>query len=139
MLHPLSDAEAEERSAKRELYTAVIEENGRPKWAVQISASTVRVYFLDFFLRKELSYVFSEVESSRLFLEQAFYFHFDAEVCEPKKTEIYVFETDGTIFFYDRDSEGRESPVMESQGDVTSNWDQFPEFGKYEHLLRRER
>lgn len=74
---------------------------------------------------------------NEFFLKGAYY----REYQEEKEIEltIYNFHENGYVFMEKQNLLTNEFEEREGQFNVESNWDKYPEFGKYDHLLKIER
>lgn len=137
---PHTDKKARELFEAREIFTALILEEGEPESYIEFNDSYIGVFFLDDYYRAYLSYHFKEQENGKLFLSQAVYKEYEEETDNLEKTTHFFFEEDGTFKAKERDfvanTVGETKP---KKVDVSVNWEPYPEFGKYESLLNEER
>ena len=145
-MNPLTPAQAQARHASGQLYTAVASAADRsvPAQRVEIRLETgyVSVIFMDEYGRDTLDYTFT-VTSGSLFLETATSHSYGNSqerggYAEADRTETYEFTTDG-VMRRTIEADGEESSESRHGIDVSSNWENVPNFGAYSSLTRRER
>lgn len=125
---------------KGEFYCALIGSVASPTCFLEIKHGFVGVGFLDEALRESLTYAFQEKQPGKLFLSMATWREFEGNSDKVSKGTTYLFQTDGTLTMR------RECFVPEhsletssSSADVSGNWEQLPDFGRYERFTRAER
>ena len=99
----------------------------------------VTVSFADTDLNLYLTYNFKKIDENKLFLKGATYIEYK-NGAEIESMEYNFFENGNVAMakynFLTNEVERREGQF---NVDSDSNWDIYPEFGKYEHLLKIER
>lgn len=135
----LEEADARKRHIAGEEYAAVCSEDGDMKYVVEILPNCIFVKFLDETKNMHLFYLFHRKNKKDLFLSSVYYYGYTSG--GTKETEIITFRfwENGKLCMEREDRINGEVEERESVVDVSCNWDQFPEFGKYEHLLAKER
>lgn len=127
------------------VYYVTIFENGNPYCHLEINKVFYRVNFLDEHLRKYMSYDFTdnfkEINPDKLFLSQIMYWEFENNTDKMVKITDYIFKADGSFHITERDLIANEQIDSEAKAkiDVTANWEDYPEFGKYDNLIKKER
>lgn len=127
------------------IYFVTVFREDLPYCFLDINRGFFRVSFLDEFRRKYLSYDFTdnfkEINSNRLFLSHVVFWEFEKNTDKIVKTTSYVFNPNGSLHITERDSIKMEQTDKEAQQkiDVSANWEDYPDFGKYEKLIRIER
>lgn len=147
IVRPLTELEAQELSMKRQLYTVLGYEGDKVCVTIKVSTSTIVLDFYDGEGRSKLTYVFSEYEKERIFLEKAvFRTYFENGPCGAKEdsdqlatADMYLFELDGRVNITKADYRTQTTETWDTEADISGNWDKFPSFGDYSILMRRER
>lgn len=127
------------------IYFATIFEADKPICYLEINKGFYRVCFLDEYLRKYLSYDFTDnfknINSKKLFLSQIVFWEFEGSKDKIVKTTDHIFKPDGSFHIIERDLVANEQTDREAKNkiDVTTNWAEYPKFGEYESLIRIER
>lgn len=124
---------------KNEPYTAVLTENEKTKYIVNVTNEWVSVSFYDDFTRKYLNYDFEVLNDGKIFLRTAIYWEYDDETDNEISSLILGFREDGYIAMEKRDFKTGFVEERESSDTLERNWDVFPEFGQYTNLCREER
>lgn len=120
-------------------YTAILAEDEKPEYIVNVTKEWVSVGFYDELTRKYLNYDFEVMSGSKLFLRTAMYWEYDDETNEELNSLIIGFREDGYIAMEKRDFKTGSVEEREAKDTMEKNWDVFPEFGQYLHLCREER
>ncbi|MCA9094078.1 MAG: hypothetical protein KDA68_11355 [Planctomycetaceae bacterium] len=134
------ESHACEVHSSRGTYVVVVGQNERSFCFIEISKEAVTVGFLDDLIREYLTYSFRELSPGKLFLKSARHRNFEGESDKLKTAKIFYFETDGRVHIeeYDDKTQTVESSDAESV-DPAGYWEDYPEFGKYDSLIRIER
>ena len=130
---------AREAHGGRRPYAAVISTGAVPSVFVEFNDSYVGVGFLDRQLREELMYQFQERSPGRLFLTMAVHRDFEGSSDRVVKGSSYSFNEDGRVTIEDEDFVGGKVAKSERKANVRGNWEQYPAFGDYGSITRRER
>jgi hypothetical protein len=130
---------AEQAHEARKLYTVIVGDVNRPSAFLEVNGRFVGIGFLDEHLREYLSYGFLETEPGKVFLKQATHREFVGESDKVSKGTTYVFKPDGHVAIRREQLDPYKLEEAQSSADVSANYDAYPEFGSYEHLLRKER
>ncbi|MCL1790602.1 MAG: hypothetical protein FWG40_04480 [Peptococcaceae bacterium] len=69
----------------------------------------------------------------------AYHYTFDKNTNKKAVGTTFKFDETGYILMEIWDYRTGEVEEKDIQSDVTSNWDKFPDFGIYEHLLKENR
>lgn len=159
----LTEAEARARHAKREEYTAVLGGFEHPLFVVEVVNDFVPVSFFDAMFRSTLVYHFEEIEPGRLFMTMAVRRRYcpatDAMVARMmagRKTPdqpwaqfladsdrviegtSLAFKMDNSVLKqYEHFAAPYDFQESRFQWDTSVLWEPYPEFGCYEHLLKR--
>ena len=127
------------------VYYSLIFENEKPYCFLEINKGYFRVCFLDELLRNYMSYDFTdnfkEINPDKLFLSSITFWEFEGNIDNIVKIDNHIFKADGTFIMIERDLINNEQINSEAKNkiDVTANWEDYPEFGKYDSLIRKER
>lgn len=137
----LTEDEARQRHHRGEPYVAVFPDLGQRGGAVvEVSPERVTTRFLDNEGRDDLVYGYRR-EGDRLFHDQLVVKEYGpgASRDDPKTVTLLRYQPDGTQRVWIRDEAGEEH-VTDSYGiEFSSHWDDFPEFGTYDAVLRQDR
>ena len=133
----ITEQEAMKRHNAGKQYTALLLENNKIKNVVEIVNSHVLVSFVDENLNSFLTYDFLKKFENRLFLKGATYIEYKNGV--KIESMDYNFFENGNVAMARYNFLSNEFEEREGQFNVDSNWDRYPEFGKYDHLLKIER
>jgi hypothetical protein len=127
------------------VYYSTILDDEKPYCFLEVNRGFYRVSFLDELLRKYMSYDFTdnfkEVNADKLFLISITFWEFEGNTDKIIKVTNYIFKPDGTFITIVRDIIANEQINSEAKNkiDVSTNWEAYPEFGKYESLIKKER
>ncbi|MBG9795713.1 hypothetical protein ABD76_25925 [Paenibacillus dendritiformis] len=124
---------------KKQPYTAILAEDEKPEYIVNVTKEWVSVGFYDELTRKYLNYDFEVMRDGKLFLRTAMYWEYDEETDKELSSLIIGFREDGYIAMEKRDFKTGSVEEREAKDTLDKNWDVFPEFGQYLHLCREER
>ena len=120
-------------------YTAIVQKNGNVKSVVEIADKYITVAFMNEKMSPYLFYNFDIKDSSNIFLSSAYYYSYDEKGDDELELVAFRFTENGHIIMERRNYITGDVEEKYLNGDVGPNWDKFPEFGEYEHLLREER
>ena len=146
----LIDPELLERAAKfahdnQLVYFVTIFENEIPYCYLEIDNGFYRVNFLDENIRLYMSYDFrddfSSGEPNKLFLSNVTFWDFEGNTDKVLKITSHIFKPNGTFHITERDRITNEQIDSEAKNkiDVSQNWEEYPKFGDYDLLTRKER
>jgi hypothetical protein len=128
------------------IYFVTVFENDKPICFLEINKGFYRVNFLDEHLRNYMIYDFYgsnyvEVYADKLFLGQIVLTDFKGDTDKVLKITSHIFKADGSFHITERDLTTNEQIDSEAKNkiDVSQNWEEYPEFGKYDLLTRKER
>ena len=127
------------------VYYSIVFENEKPYCFLEVNKGFYRVCFLDELLRKYMSYDFTdnfkEVKADKLFLSSITFWEFEGSTDKMVKITDHIFKPNGSFHMIERDLIANEQIDSEAKNkiDVSSNWENYPEFGRYESLIRKER
>lgn len=97
------------------------------------------VKFFDDKFREYMIYEFRP-RDGKLFLENVMFFEFDGDSTKVARREDIGFDPKGMTSTSVRDfAAGEQLKSVPRKIDVSGNWEPYPEFGKYDSLLRLER
>ena len=133
----INTKKAEGMHRKKEIYSVVITKDNKVVNVLEIAKDYIIVRFMNENMHSYLIYEFHTKDDQRVFLKGAYY----REYQEEKEIEltIYNFHENGYVFMEKQNLLTNEFEEREGQFNVESNWDKYPEFGKYDHLLKIER
>jgi len=121
-------------------YTAIIhDDDNNVTHVIEITKEYVLVYFMNKFTSPYLIYDFEVKDNNDIFLTAVSCNDYDEKSNEKLGTIDLSFEENGDIFIAKWDRITGEFVELENKADTKPNWDKFPEFGKYDHLLVEER
>jgi len=123
----------------RKTYTVLVREVEHPYAVVEVANDFVALTFLDDLLRQSMSYHFTEVEPGKLFLSMVTHREFDGDTDEVRIGHSYIFNQDGGLIIRKRTFSPNGLEEANSSTDVSRNYEKYPDFGDYEHLLKVER
>jgi hypothetical protein len=127
------------------VYFVTIFENAKPYCYLETNKGFYRVDFLDDLLRKYMSYDFrddfSAGGSNKLFLSHVMFWDFEGNTDKVLKITSHVFKPNGAFHITERDLITNEQIDSEAKNkiDVSQNLEEYPEFGDYESIIRKER
>ncbi len=127
------------------VYYVTIFENKKPYCYLEINKGFFRVNFLDDLLRLYMSYDFTDnfcsTNANKLFLSQIVFWEFEGNSDKMLKITNHVFKADGTFLIIERDLVTNEQIDSEAKNkiDVSYNLEEYPKFGNYDSLIRKER
>ena len=131
---------ARQNHINKELYTAIILEDDVVVNTIEITDIYINVRFMNELATPYLSYVFDVKDDENIFHTATYYTLYNEKGNEKLETMAFSFSENGYTVMERRDLvTGEVDERYLDDDDVTSKWDKFPEFGKYEHLLREER
>lgn len=134
MVKEMSENEARTIHESNGCYCMALLEDSVAKYVIDFSSKHVIVRFYEDGLC--LSYDFVKTQE-KLFLKAAFYYKRD----EGKVTEMmtFNFSESGNLYMSKQNMILNETEERESIVDVTPNWEEIPDFGYYENLIKKER
>lgn len=135
----LSEEAAFGLHASRQPYWALIGASASPTEAISLDGGDVAVYFLDEDRRPHFLYSFEEVSEGRLFLSQIMFYEYDDGGARPTRTVVMKFSPDGTMDISEMDKKKGELVEKSGKVNASSHWEEYPAFGDYRGVLRRER
>ncbi|WP_156035830.1 lytic transglycosylase [Caulobacter sp. UNC358MFTsu5.1] len=131
---------ARQAHAAGTLYTVLIGSPQRPTHFIEVNLRSCGVGFLDENLREYMSYSFQEAGDGRVFLSMATHREFEGTSDQVISGTNYLFDPIGTTNIQKKILHPHCSIENASaQIDVSGNYEQFPIFGAYDALLKRER
>jgi hypothetical protein len=136
---PLDEAAARRRHDARQPYTALMGSLEAPSHVISLAEPWVSVTFMDDALRGYLRYDFKETRHGKLFLTMAVYREFEGESMDPVTFAEFTFREDGHATTERRDRQSGNAFESERVVDVSANWEDYPQFGDYTSLCRKER
>lgn len=126
----------------KRLYSAVIKDNGIYYCFIQHSNDFFYVGFLDSIQREYLKFLFrNSKEGSKFFLKEVQYWEYEGETDKKIQTDIYEFTENGDITIHKVNVQTREGTQFTSVEpfDIRGFYEDFPEFGEYDKLIRKDR
>lgn len=133
----IPEEEAKKKHDAGKPYTVLLLENDVIKNIILLANGFVTVSFVDSDLKLYLTYNFLKKDENRLFLKGASYVEYKNGV--KIESMDYNFFESGNVAMAKHNFLTNEFEEREGQFNVDSNWDRYPEFGKYDHLLKIER
>jgi len=130
---------ARQNHIKGKVYTAIIKEDGDITNTIEITGKYINVRFFNEHCTPYLSYVFDVKDNANVFLSSIVYHSYDEEGNKKLESLIFSFHENGYIVMELNDFIKNECVEKDLNADVSTNWEKFPEFGEYEHLLVKER
>ena len=130
---------AEQAHGNRQPYGVLIGDPKAPTRFLEINNDFVGVGFLDDRLRESLTYQFQEIEPGKLFLSMVTYREFEGDSDAVTSGTTYYFSTDGSIKIERESFDSHKLEMSESKEDVSGNYEDYPDFGQYDSLVRAER
>jgi len=129
------------RSAHRnkKLYSVVVGPVDRPFCFLEINKGFVGVGFLDLLAREYLYYAFREIKDGALFLSMTTYREYGGDTDKVDNGTTYRFQENGTVEIDKQSFNPITNKNARSFYDVAKNYDNWPEFGDYDHLIKIER
>ena len=130
---------------KQLVYYVTIFQEETPYCFLEINKGFFRVCFLDEFLRKYMSYDFTdnfkEINSKKLFLNSMTFWEFKTSTDKINKITNYIFKPDGQFTIVEKNLLTNEQITNNAKGkiDISANWEDYPEFGNYKSLIKKER
>lgn len=137
----LTEEQARKAHNERERYTVLVNSTERPYAVIDVVGGEgfVGVTFLDEVLRESLSYNFKEIEAGKLFLSMATHREFFDDKDQVRLGTSYVFNQDGGLIITKESFEPHTLKEARSTTDVSGNYEDYPNFGEYDHLLEADR
>ena len=132
---------AKEAHENKGLYYVTIFDKSVPAYFLEINKDFFRVNFLDEKQRIYLSYDFQGISNKKLFLTSVFFWEFIGDTDKKKSTTNYLFKENGYLTIIETDSKTRKQIIKEAKNkiDVSENYEEYPEFGNYDFLIKKER
>ncbi|MBQ7775067.1 MAG: hypothetical protein IJ379_04015 [Lachnospiraceae bacterium] len=132
----LSEQDAKKKAAKEETYTAVLYEDDKVRYVIEVNKAFLTVRFYNDAFEYYLLYGF-EKKDDRLFLNMAYHYaYLDGE---EQETTLFNFKENGEMVAERRNYISGEVEEREGVVDVSCNWEPIPEFGDYHGVIRVER
>jgi hypothetical protein len=141
VINERTEAEARKLHEARDYYNVFVEEDGKPYCYIQINNDFIFVGFLDHLQRDGMAYTFSEKQSGKVFLKEVQGWKYQADTDKKMESIIFYFDQNGKVTIRSADLVSKEVRIFESKQnlDVSSFYEPYPEFGKYEHLIKADR
>ncbi len=127
------------------VYVVTILKDEKPLYFLEFAHENefIGVNFIDEVGRNYLTYHFSEIEPKKvLFLEEVWYKYFPNEVTTDEDYRLhFVFDQEGNAAYRKYDEINKKTIDYETKEplDVSGLYEPYPEFGKYEGLIKVER
>lgn len=140
----LSGKEVREKAHnRRQPYCLTYLENDgeTPYCFLEINNKAFFVGFLDSLKRLYLSYSFHEDAPDKLFLYKATYFEYEKDTDTCIKMTDYTFSNEGDLKIIKTNNTDNTREILDAKNkiDVSTHWEDYPEFGKYEKLIIKDR
>lgn len=137
--HKISVAKARALFESGEYVTALAFYDDKLCAKIEFNKEYFGVNFFDGKTREYMTYEFRP-RDGKLFLENVMFFEFDGDTTKVARREDIRFDPNGATSTLVTDFiTGEQQKSAPRQVDVSGNWEPYPEFGKYESLLRLER
>ncbi len=133
----MTEEEAKQAHQERMQYTVISGEPTNPTAFIEISDDYIGIGFLDNMMRETLSYQFQEKEKNRVFLTMATHREYEGDTVKSGTT--YFFDTSGEVSVEKVDFEKNEKVSSQTAFNPDSNWEDYPRFGSYSKILKRNR
>ena len=138
--NPLGTDAAAHRHAKRLRYAIASGKSSSPDAVILMTGKSAQVEFFDENRRAILSFLFQEKKPDCLFLSMATHRVFSEDSDKPITAVTFTFQEDGSGYIREHDGTTKQTIVRQmAPSDVSHHWEPYPEFGRYEGLLRKER
>jgi len=134
----LDEKEAYRNHNKKEQYCVLVEIDDILTHVIEIGKNDILIRFLDEDKFSYLCYSFLVKEQGKLFLKGADYTDYEA-TGEERERVLFNFFENGCLLMEKINRRTGESEEFESTVDLETNWDNYPKFGDYTHLLIEER
>jgi hypothetical protein len=133
--------DAEKAHALRQVYHVVVTDKETPYCFIDINNNAMYVGFLDEMKREYLGYAFEEKKPGKLFLTEAIYWGYEGDTDQRKEKTKYFFTSEGSLQIHRIDSKTSEGEILTAKNpvDISANCEDYPEFGHYEKLIKKER
>lgn len=133
--------QALEKHRHHATYTVLVQDPVKPHAVIDISIKNkfIGVTFLDKLLRGYLSYHFKKSEDETLFLSMVVYREYLGESDKVENASRYIFSKNHKVYIRRENFVSKQIEETEFFTDISNNYDQFPKFGDYTHLLKKER
>jgi len=138
-LKKMNSENAKRRHESRKPYVAVLGYSNKPLFIIDVSDEWVSIIFMDEYLRQYLRYDFRETQSGKLFLKTATYWLYEDDSDAEIFSKIFSFNESGHIIVEERNLKSNEVKAFEDTLNVDNNWEDYPFFGNYESLCKKER
>lgn len=142
----MTEEEAKRMHEKRKQYHAIVGDETHPYATITVSNTAILIGFLDSKKREYIQYDFYVDETDpkkMLFMRNATFNYYDNISTEDKpiKSELFVFQTDGTYKVVIQDHANKKVEEREYKDPVNTSglYVEYPEFGHYEKLTVKER
>jgi len=132
---------AKQNHDNRKLYFVTFEKSGSPTSFLEINNTFILAGFLDKLKRDYLEYTFTEIEPGKLFLKEAQYWEYEESSDQKIFSTRYFFSPDGKLKIEKANLKTNEVETLTAKNtiDVSANYEKYPEFGKYDDLIKIER
>ena len=134
-----TESKARAAHDKKKLYGVVVGDLESPFCFLEINKGFVGVGFLDSHAREFLYYAFQEIAPGILFMRDSTYREYVGDTDKVSMGTTYIFREDGKVKVRKQTFDPTESSRMETISDLSQNYDTWPEFGKYDNLIKIER
>lgn len=140
-IESLSPEKAHQQHNEGKYYTVLVGSESKPSCFIEITRANkmVGVCFLDSLQREYLTYQFNLLNEYRLFLSMVTYREFEGDTDEIVSGTLYLFKENGETVIRKEYIKMNKIDESETVSDVLKNYDIFPEFGKYDNLIKKER
>lgn len=134
-----SESDARTAHEGKKLYGVIVGPVERPFCFLEINRNFVGVGFLDIHARETLYYAFREVRPGILFLSMATYRDYIGETDKVATGTSYMFQEDDVVMVQKQTINPPNSETFKIAADINANYSVWPEFGRYDDLIRVER
>lgn len=137
---PYSDDEARRLHDEGKSYCVLVGSAKSPTHFIEVANDIVVVGFLDEQLREYLTYQFQVVKPGDLFLSRVTRRAFEGQSDAVANETSHIFKPNGSVTIR-RESFSPEYALEESKSTsiLKGNWENYPEFGKYDPYIKEER
>lgn len=138
---PWDEARARKAHERKETYVATVYRDEDLYCFLEIAKGSVCVGILDELKREYLTYTFQLFQPGKLFLSSARQRTFEEETDNVLHSTIFYFKQEGSVTVAEYNGRTKEGSSKESVDkiDLSKNWEDYPDFGEYDSLIRLER
>ena len=140
----LASREAHEK--KRKYFATILNDDQTPYCFLECNDGYFYVGFLDEKLRIYMSYKFDDdfAPSEKLFLHTVYIFHFEDGKDDANRATVFMFNPNGEFKIKELNYRKNEQEILTPEKPLSPEvvkhlWVDYPEFGKYDELIKIDR